>query len=195
MLRTNQIPGADPRLAPVAPTNLLGQLPVIGTLLGRLGVSLFPPLRLAGSLWSLLILVVYTALAVALERRSGSMPRRWPWPPAEPLLPRTVTVLLAAFGEELLLRGLLLPSPLEGVPPLAMLVWITLSVALSVAWRAPAQQMGRLKAGLLAVACSLAYLVSGSLWSAVLIHWLALLLSIEGVERPCLLPSGRRKAS
>jgi predicted Abi (CAAX) family protease len=86
------------------------------------------------------------------------------------LLPRAAAALLPAFGEELLLRGLLLPAPLEGVPPLAMLPWIALSVALSVAWHARAP---RLQVGLLAVACSLAYLVSGSLWPAVLIHWLA----------------------
>jgi predicted Abi (CAAX) family protease len=44
VLRSNQIPGADPRLEPLAPTTVLGQLPVLGTLLQRLLDSLFPPL-------------------------------------------------------------------------------------------------------------------------------------------------------
>ena len=42
VLRTNQIPGADSRLAPVAPTTLLGQLPWMGAVLGWLGDRLFP---------------------------------------------------------------------------------------------------------------------------------------------------------
>jgi predicted Abi (CAAX) family protease len=183
LLRTNQIPGTDPRLQPVAPTNLLGQLPLVGTLLSRLGDSLFPPLRLAGPLWSLLILVIYAALALALERRSGGLPRRWPWAPPGQLLPRAAAALPPAFGEELVLRGLLLPSPLEGVSPLVMLPWIALSVALSVAWQTR-RRRGWGQPALLAVACSLAYLVSGSLWTAMLIHWLALLfrLTRQGVQ-------------
>ena len=172
LLRTNQIPGADPRLAPVAPTTLLGQLPVLGTLLGRLGDSLFPPLRLAGPLWSLVILAVYAALSLALDRRSGPRPRRRTSPAR--LLPRAAAALPPSFGEELLLRGLLLPTPVEGVSISAMLPWIALSIGLSIACHAPKQRMGRLQVGLLAAACSLALLVSGSLWPAVLIHWLAL---------------------
>ena len=42
VLRTNQIPGANPRLEPVAPTTLLGQLPWVSTILGWLGDRLFP---------------------------------------------------------------------------------------------------------------------------------------------------------
>ena len=42
VLRTNQIPGADPRLDPVAPTTLLGQLPWMSAILGWLGDRLFP---------------------------------------------------------------------------------------------------------------------------------------------------------
>jgi predicted Abi (CAAX) family protease len=42
VLRTNQIPGADPRLEPVAPTVLFGQLPWLSAVLGWLGDRLFP---------------------------------------------------------------------------------------------------------------------------------------------------------
>ena len=42
VLRTNQIPGANPRLAPMAPTTLLGQLPWVSNILGWLGDRLFP---------------------------------------------------------------------------------------------------------------------------------------------------------
>jgi predicted Abi (CAAX) family protease len=42
VLRTNQIPGGNPRLEPVAPTTLLGQIPWVSTILGWLGDLLFP---------------------------------------------------------------------------------------------------------------------------------------------------------
>jgi len=42
VLRTNQIPGANPRLEPMAPTTLLGQLPWVSNILGWLGDRLFP---------------------------------------------------------------------------------------------------------------------------------------------------------
>jgi len=43
VLRTNQIPGTNPRLEPVAPTTLLGQVPWVSAILGWLGDRLFPP--------------------------------------------------------------------------------------------------------------------------------------------------------
>ncbi|MFM7265883.1 MAG: CPBP family intramembrane glutamate endopeptidase [Cyanobium sp.] len=49
VLRTNQIPGANPRLEPVAPTALLGQLPWLSAILGWLGDRLFPPPAPAGA--------------------------------------------------------------------------------------------------------------------------------------------------
>ncbi|MFM7361261.1 MAG: type II CAAX prenyl endopeptidase Rce1 family protein [Cyanobium sp.] len=173
LLRTNQIPGTDPRLQPVAPTNLLGQLPVAGTLLGRLGDTLFPPLRLAGPLWSTLILVVYAVLALALARRQGQRLRR-------PSALAALALLPAVFVTELVIRGLLLPSPLEGVWPLAMVPWIALSVGLFVAWKAWRTRLWG-QAALLGLACSLAAAVTGGLWPALLIHWLA---ASFGGQRP-----------
>jgi|688.fasta_scaffold123821_2 predicted Abi (CAAX) family protease len=179
LLRTNQIPGTDPRLQPLAPTNLLGQLPVVGTLLGRLGDSLFPSLRLSGRLWSLLILVAYAVLALALARRAGRSAVRWRAPRAA----TAAALLPPVFLTELLFRGLLLPSPLEGVRPLAMLPWIALSVGLFVAWQARrSRRWGQ--AGLLGLACSLATAVTGGLWPAVLIHWLAAIAGPQLTARP-----------
>ena len=42
VLRPNQIPGANPRQEPVAPTTLMGQLPWVSAILGWLGDLLFP---------------------------------------------------------------------------------------------------------------------------------------------------------
>jgi predicted Abi (CAAX) family protease len=184
-LRTNQIPGADPRLLPVAPTALFGALPLVSILLGRLGDGLFPLWQPLGQVASVAILLAYVAIAANLARpRLGRRQR-----PRLGQLPRAARLLvLPAFGEELLFRGLLLPSALDGVKPLAMLPWMALSVGLFVAWqgrmalwlagdrreRLPDPQL-LLQSTLLGVACSLIYAVSGSLWWAVLLHWLAVL--------------------
>jgi predicted Abi (CAAX) family protease len=188
VLRTNQIPGADPWLAPVAPTTVLGAIPVVGTLLNRLGNSLFPPLHPTGQLAALAILGVYVPVALTLGRRSGLLPPRWRRPAPRPLLAgAAVSLLLAALPEELLFRGLLLPSALEGVSPPEMVPWIALSIGLFVAWhrlktrlrRRAVRERGRdprhlTQVTLLGLACSLAYAIGGSLWQPVLIHTLAL---------------------
>jgi predicted Abi (CAAX) family protease len=194
VVRSNQIPGGDPRLEPIAPTVLFGQLPLVPTLLGRLGDSLFPQWNLRGQLWCLLILMGYGLLAFPLARRSGLLPRRWHWAPWPQLLPRALGLLFfPALQEELLFRALLLPSALEGVSPLALVPWVALSVGLFVAWhpllagtrRDPLRTLLKdprflVQVTLLGVACSLAYLVSGSIWPPVLIHWLAVVVWLLG---------------
>ncbi|MFN7900288.1 MAG: type II CAAX prenyl endopeptidase Rce1 family protein [Synechococcaceae cyanobacterium] len=196
VLRTNQIPGHDPRLAPQAPTTLLGQLPVVSTLLARLGESLLAPPLAMGPGWPLAVLVGYAILALGLGWRLGFLPRRWRWPPWPQLLARGAGYLLMpAFVEELLFRGLLLPNSVAGVEPAAMVGWVGLSVGLFVLYHPLAGRLwypqGRLlfetpafliECGLLGLACSLAYGLSGSLWWAVLLHWLAVLLWLEPLQ-------------
>ena len=134
--------------------------------------------------------------ALGLGWHSGFLPRCWRWPPLPQLLRRGAGYLLMpAFVEELLFRGLLLPQPLEGVAPAAMAAWIGLSVGLFVLYhplagrlwypegrelfeRAPFLQ----ECALLGLACALAYALSGSLWWAVLIHWLAVTLWLEPLQ-------------
>ncbi|MEB3331826.1 MAG: CPBP family glutamic-type intramembrane protease [Synechococcaceae cyanobacterium] len=194
VLRTNQIPGVDPRLAPIAPTTLLGQLPLLGPALTRLGDALLPPQQESG--WGLLVLALYAPLAYGLGRRSGFLPRRWCRPALRQLLPRAAGYLLMpAFVEELLFRGLLLPSPLEGTPAGVMGAWLALSTGLFVfyhpisarLWYAPGRALfddprflGQCT--LLGLACALAYGLSASLWWAVLIHWLAVLVWLEPLQ-------------
>jgi len=190
VLRTNQIPGADPRLEPVAPTVLFGQLPLIPTLLGRIGDSLFPEWDPTGQLGSLAIAIGYGAIALSLGWRSGWLPRRWRWAPWRQLLPRAARwFVVPALVQEVLFRALLLPSALDGVPPLAMVPWLALSVGLFVAWHGLPLGRGRealrmrrsdprglVQLSLLGLACGLAFVVSGSLWPSVWIHWLAVLV-------------------
>lgn len=195
VLRTNQIPGTEPRLRPVAPTTLLGQLPPLGTLLSRLADGLLPVPGPVGPTLPLLVLLLYAPLALGLGWRSGFLSRRWRWPPLPRLLRRALALaLMPAFGEELLFRGLLLPHPLEGVSTPAMAAWIGLSTVLFVAYHPLAArlwyQQGRgvfedrrflLQSALLSLACSLAYVLSGSLWWAVLLHGMAVLLWLEAL--------------
>ena len=196
VLRTNQIPGLDPRLAPIAPTTLLGQLPLLGTAVARIGDALFPPPLNGGRTWPWLILAVYGPVALLLGRRSGFLPRHWQWPPLPQLLRRGGGYLLMpAFGEELLFRGLLLPQPIEGFSPAATLAWIALSTGLFVLYHPLAARLWYPQARtlfadprflvqctLLSLACGLAYALSGSLWWAVLLHWLAVLLWLEPLQ-------------
>ena len=196
--RTDQIPGADPRLAPLAPTALFGQLPGVSLLLGRLGDSLFPLWKPGGHLGALAVALAYTAVALPLGRRSGLLPPHWRWSALHSRLPGAARLLLIpAFAEELLFRGLLLPSALDGVRPLAMLPWMALSVGLFVAWhpllaplaRGEEQRLRRdprflLQTALLGAACTLMTVISGSLWPAVLLHWLAVVVWRLGEQPP-----------
>lgn len=197
VLRTNQIPGLDPRLEPIAPTTLLGQQPLLGTAVARLGDALVPPPLNGSRIWPLLILAVYAPVALLLGRRSGFLPPSgWQWPPLPQLLRRGGGYLLMpAFGEELVFRGLLLPQPIEGFGPAATLAWIALSTGLFVLYHPLAARLwypqGRtlfadprflVQCTLLGLACGLAYVLSGSLWGAVLLHWLAVLLWLEPLQ-------------
>ncbi|SBO42233.1 type II CAAX prenyl endopeptidase Rce1 family protein [Cyanobium sp. NIES-981] len=200
ILRTNQIPGADPSLAPLAPTTVLGRLPVVGTLLQRLIDALFPPVLGPPLLQSVLVLAVYGALALALGFRSGFLHGPWQWRPWPVVLRHGLALLLMpAIGEELLFRVLLLPHPLEGVSPASMAAWGALSVGLFVLYHPVAAQFwyprGRavfrdpcflVQCTLLGAACVLEYGLTGSLWSAAGLHWLAVLIWLE--------PLGGRRA-
>ena len=188
LLRTNQIPGADPALEPVAPTALLGQLPAANTLLSRLGDSLFPRWRPEGQLAALAVAGIYGALALTLARRLGWQHGWWHgwWRGGLPgrILAAAWLFVVPAFTEELLFRALLLPSPHGGLSPLAMLPWMALSVGLFVAWlgltrhrhdQRRLREARFVQVGLLGVACTMVFWLSGSLWWAATLHWLAAL--------------------
>lgn len=177
VIRTNQIPGAAPLLLPVAPTGLLGHLPVLGTLVNRLLMSLLPPLQPADLGLTLTVVLVYGALAYLLARRVG-----WPCPPASrgrggAGLAQLPGLLLAALVQELLLRVLLIPTAIEGFPWPTPLAWIALSLGVSALLQSQAGDRLRgpilLHDTLLGLACSVAYVGTASLWPPLLLHGLA----------------------
>lgn len=196
LLRTNQNPGGDGRIEPLAPTTLLGQLPLVPTLLRRFSDALFAPLGGASLAVTLAIVIVYAALALVLGRRSGFLPLGLRWRTPGPLLRAAVFLLLMpSLTEELLFRVLLLPHPLEGTNPFSTVAWGVLSVGLFVAyhplagrtWYRPGREVFEdprflVQCSVLGVACVVAYAFTGSLWAPVLIHWLAVTTWLEPLQ-------------
>ena len=145
---------------------------------------------------TLVTLAVYGLLALSFGRRSGFLARRWRWPPLRLLLPRAAWLLLTpALVEELLFRLCLIPAPNEGVSAAATAAWLALSVGLFVLYHPLAARLWYPQArqlfdrpvflgqcSLLGLACGLVFASTGALWTAVLIHWLAVLSWLEPLQ-------------
>ncbi len=166
-----------------------------GLLSGRLAEALTTPLAPGGLALSLALLGLYAAWAVPEGRRSGFLVGPWRPSPLPRLLRHALALLLMpSLGEELLFRVLLLPRPGEALPGGVTLAWVALAVGLFVAYHPLAgrlwYQAGRpvfedgrfLKpcAGL-GLTCSVAYLATGTVLAPVLLHWLVVLVWLEGL--------------
>ena len=193
ILRTNQIPGASPRYEPLAPTLLLGRLPLVGELQRRLADGLLAPLDARQVGLCLLGFALYAAVALAQGLGSGFLEPGHPWPRPRRLVSAAAALLpMPALGEELLFRGALLPHPGEGTPWPQLLAWSALGIGLFVLyhplagrlWYRRAERVFHdprflLQTALLGVATTALYQVSGSLWPAVLLHAVAVLVWLE----------------
>ena len=193
ILRTNQIPGASPRYEPLAPTLLLGRLPLVGELQRRLSDGLLAPLDARQVGLCLLGSALYAAVALAHGLGSGFLEPAHPWPRPRRLVSAAAALLpMPALGEELLFRGALLPHPGEGTPWPQLLAWSALGIGLFVLyhplagrlWYRRAERLFHdprflLQTALLGVATTALYQVSGSLWPALLLHAVAVLVWLE----------------
>lgn len=185
VVQTFQVPGGDGSIFPVAPTVLLGQVPVLSTLLIRVvtGLTTLP------SAWGWLICagisLGYAVIAIPFGLITGFLQFRWDFNWTQFFL----TLVFPAFSEELVFRGLLLPSFLENASAGAWLFWLSLSTILFILYHPlnaryfypPGYPMFWdwrfiVLAGLLGLACAVAYGVTRSLWSAVSLHWLAVII-------------------
>ncbi len=90
---------------------------------------------------------------------------------------------MPGLNEELIFRALLIPHPSETVSRNKRWIWITLSLILFILYHlhpfTPAffkTSVFILGAGLVGGVCTLSYLRSGSIWGAIVLHWLIVVI-------------------
>jgi predicted Abi (CAAX) family protease len=190
-MRTNQVGGWNADITPLPPTVFLGQLtlpftdiPVISIMLGRFMAALPLP-SLAG--WAIAggILLIYGAIALPLGLATGFL--RFDFCLRLKLHAHQILLLffLPALVEELIFRVWLLAHPTEAVNTMTWLVWAAISLFLFVIYH-PLNALTFYREGnptflsivflslaaLLGIACTAVYILTGSMWTAVVIHWL-----------------------
>jgi len=152
--------------------------------------------------WSAAALCVYAAGAAAIGIPTGFLKLAPVALRAGTLLGTSAILLLhPSFIEELLFRALPIPHPEEGASTRATAIGAALGVVLFVAahpldcliFRPAAftvftNPVYLVLAGLLGLSCSVAYVRSGSIWPAVLLHWLAVNVWIFLLGGDALLP-------
>jgi predicted Abi (CAAX) family protease len=138
--------------------------------------------------WWLGLTLVYAALAYAIGRSSGLLDHQPLTGPARIYLPLTLFVFPALL-EEAFFRGVLIPNATRAHGWQAVAGATLLSTVAFVLWH-PLNALSinpgarelfldpafLLIVSLLGVTCSLAYILSRSLWAPVLIHWLTVLV-------------------
>jgi predicted Abi (CAAX) family protease len=202
VLRTNQVGGWDPTLAPLAPTELFGRYWGVPTFFSRLIESLRWPTR-ADLTVALLGLGIYGAIAWPLARVLGVVTRpswtgsRLSWASRARVV--ATTLVAPVLLEELLFRVALVPHPQEAVQPATLALWGLLSLSLFVLYH-PVNgwlwyRQGRatlcspsflLLVAELGLVCTIVYVITGSLWAIALIHWVVVvvwLLLLGGYQR------------
>jgi predicted Abi (CAAX) family protease len=206
-LRTNQVGGSLPEILPLAPTHLFGEVPILSLSLRRILASLvlLPDRQDWGM--TILLLLAYGAIAVPIGVKSGFL--QWRPIRQKPIqLVKTLVFLFfcPALWEELVFRVALLPYPDELSSPVITFGWVVLSLTLFVLYH-PLNALTFYQAGnptffqpvflvlttLLGLTCTIAYLLTGSLWTISLIHWVVVviwLLCLNGPNRK-FVPRGR----
>ncbi|MCF4970431.1 CPBP family glutamic-type intramembrane protease [Nostoc sp. CMAA1605] len=205
-LRTNQIGGTNPDVAPLAPTMGLGYLTIPGTniapfsiLLNRLLASLVLP-RAQDWLVMGVILIVYGAIAIPLGWKFGFL--RWSFSPSkriEHIAIALQALFSPAISEELVFRVLSLPHPIEVINWYIWALWALFIVFLFIIYHplnaktffpqgSPTflHPIFLTLAGLLGLCCTVAYALTGCFWIIVLIHWIVILvwlLALGGREK------------
>ncbi|MGK7910186.1 MAG: CPBP family glutamic-type intramembrane protease [Synechococcus sp.] len=185
-LRTNQVGGNDPQILPVAPTDVLGQVPFASTLLKRTIVATLKLPSWRGWLQAALILFLFVAIAVPVGLQAGLLQRSMVITDPVTLLSRALATLFhTALLNGLVFRVALLPHALERASDANWLIAAIVSTALFVLYHpllaVTVYPQGRptffrpvflgLAAGL-GLACVLAYRVTGSIWPSVTLQWI-----------------------
>jgi predicted Abi (CAAX) family protease len=199
-LRTNQVGGSMPEILPLAPTNLFGEVPILSSALRRIFFSMV----LLPEPWewgiTVFLLFIYSAIAIPLGMKSGFL--QWRPIKQKPLqLIKTLIFLFLcpALWEELVFRVILLPYPDELNSPVITFGLALLSLILFVLYH-PFNALVFYKSGnptffqpvflgltaLLGAICTVAYLLTGSLWTITILHWVVVviwLLCLNGLSK------------
>jgi predicted Abi (CAAX) family protease len=136
-------------------------------------------------LWSAGILLLFVVIVLPIGLRTGflrvelMMGGRWRF---------VVLALLLAIRpsllEELIFRVLFIPHPAQGYPLRIILLWAIVGLVIFIMWHPInglfirriarplfSDPLFLTFAGLLGIACTTAYLISGSIWPPMVIHW------------------------
>ncbi|MGB3491227.1 MAG: CPBP family glutamic-type intramembrane protease [Elainellaceae cyanobacterium] len=147
----------------------------------------------------LVVLAVYAAIALPIGFKTGLLQQEWVTHPQTIVGTSLVALIFPSIFEEVVFRALLLPHPSEGASPGAIVFWSSVSLILFIAAH-PLNALLVLTsrrdtfydwafltlAGLLGAACTVTYLQSGSIWTAIGFHWLVVvvwLLTLGGDRR------------
>lgn len=206
-MRTNQVGGWNPENFPLAPTLLFGNSP-LSLPLRRLLIAGFTLPTAQGWGWVGLILLAYTAIALPLGLKTGFL--RWSFSRQHLLwqaAAATIALFSPAFLEEALFRVSVLPAAVEGVAAGAWILWAALALIVFILYHPLTaltiyprgyptflHPIFLLLTGLLGLACTVAYRLTGSLWAITLIHWLVVvvwLFALGGQQRLQMMPKLR----
>lgn len=196
VLRTNQIGGWIDDIKPLAPTVLFGQIKIPFTEISPLPIILN---RVLASLkiptqrdWQVLgiTLLAYSIIAIPIGLKSGFLQLQiWSANYTDKFLLILRCLFLPAISEELFFRVLLIPHPIEITNWLIWSVWALLSLILFIIYH-PINASTFFKqanktffnriflclAGLLGIACTIAYVLTGSFFVIVIIHWIVVVV-------------------
>jgi predicted Abi (CAAX) family protease len=193
-LNSYQIGGVNPDIFPIAPTILFGQIEILSKVILRAWSAMTTIPTVMDCLSVTGLLLAYGIVALGFGWKTGFL--RWDnqfkggfW--REGLF-LSKLFFLPALIEEMLFRMLPIPHPIETAGLADIYGWSILSLAVFIlyhpfnAWTLyPAGKPTFMDwrfltlAGLLGGVCAIAYLSTGSLWPAVLIHWVVVVVWIK----------------
>lgn len=197
LLNTYQVGGWNPDIFPIAPTVLFGQLPLLSTLVIRLWAGIVTLPTVNGWLLTLGLIFAYASLALPLGFKSGflTFDRQLLSSKRSPLANFRLLIhlfFLPALSEEIGFRLLLIPHPIETAVSSDIYFWLVISLGLFIIYH-PVNALTFYPSGdptfldwrfltltaMLGIVCSIAYLGTGSIWTAVTIHWVVVVCWLQ----------------
>jgi uncharacterized protein len=168
-------------------------MPILDRLGHRLKTSLTTIPTWRDWQYVLILLGLFALIYLPIGFTTGFLHFDWRLNPGLILSVAMGALLMPGITEELIFRVLLLPQPTEEMPALQRSAWIGLSWLLFLLYHIPPWTPNFFKtpafvigAGLLGLICTVSYLQSRSIWTAVFIHWMIVsvwLLGLGGLAR------------